>query len=147
MNTQSKTTTPVSIDKEQKIKHGDRVYHKLIKQFLTVVSDEKGPAYTGEEFKDDEISLSHALTELKNGNLSIDKEVLETGNWFENEWRKLEQKGYNPASVVELYRALEHCLDALESHKRQLLYNGIDPAFQSDFAIQHSKTALSSAKL
>ena len=45
--------------------------------------------------------------------VSIDKEVLETGNWFENEWRKLEQKGYNPASVEELYKALDRVVGFL----------------------------------
>lgn len=48
-----------------------RVYHKLLKQFLTVVADEKGPAYTGNEFADDEISLSFADMEAKRGNLSF----------------------------------------------------------------------------
>src|SRR5687768_920087 len=50
---------------------GMKVKHKAIEQELTVVADEKGPAYTGNEFKDDEISLSHAIQEYKAGNLSI----------------------------------------------------------------------------
>jgi len=54
------------------IKDGMRVRHSLIPGVtLTVVADEKGPAYTGKEFADDEISLSYAIQERKAGNLCI----------------------------------------------------------------------------
>lgn len=59
------------------IKAGMKVYHKTIRQFLLIVADENGPAYTGNEFADDEISLSHALTEFNNGNISFEQPTTE----------------------------------------------------------------------
>ena len=53
------------------LKPGMTVRHKYISNRLTVVEDEKGPAHTGNEFKDNEISFSHAEIELRNGNLEI----------------------------------------------------------------------------
>lgn len=72
------------------IKKGMIVKHKYIEQLLTVVADEKGPAYTGEEFKDDEIPLSYAIQEYKAGNLILPntdnreegKELFTPGEWI-----------------------------------------------------------------
>lgn len=61
-------TTP-----SMQLKDGDIVYHKLIKQDLIVRADEKGPAFTGKEYAENEISLSYALIELSNGYLSLNK--------------------------------------------------------------------------
>lgn len=70
---------------KQELKHGMKVKHKYIPHLLTVVADEKGPAYTGKEFEDNEISLSHAVDEYENGNLSIvgetQKELFTPGEW------------------------------------------------------------------
>jgi hypothetical protein len=53
------------------LKTGMRVKHRYIKGELIIAADEKGPAYTGNEFADNEISLSHAIIEYNTGNLSI----------------------------------------------------------------------------
>lgn len=51
------------------LKDGDTVYHLSLRQPLRVVADEKGPAFTGREYEDDEISLSYANAEMHRGNL------------------------------------------------------------------------------
>lgn len=70
---------------KQEIKIGMTVRHKYIPQLLTVAADEKGPAYTGNEFEENEISLSHAIREYENGDLSIvgetQKEMFTPGEW------------------------------------------------------------------
>lgn len=53
------------------IKIGMKVYHTLIQELLTIVDDKRGPAYTGENFKDDEISFTYATMEAANGHLYI----------------------------------------------------------------------------
>lgn len=68
--------------KDTPVKDGMKVYHNILKLELTVVADEKGPAYTGNEFKDNEISLSHAITEYNNGNLTpVKEEGYTKGEW------------------------------------------------------------------
>ncbi len=58
-----------------------KVYHRLLDEYLMVVDDEKGPAFTGTEFADDEIALSHALIEYKKGNLIIFEEAYSKEEW------------------------------------------------------------------
>ena len=53
------------------LKEGMKVKHIAIKQILIIVPDEEGPAFTGNEFEENEISLSHAISEFKDGNLTI----------------------------------------------------------------------------
>jgi hypothetical protein len=75
------------MNKHEKIKNGMLVKHKNIDQVLTVVSDEKGPAYTGNDFKDDEIALSYAIQEYNSGNLTIElhtEEGFTKGEWSIN---------------------------------------------------------------
>lgn len=69
----------MTTSKEVKIKAGMMVKHTVINEVLKVVADENGPAYTGNEFKDDEIALSYAIHEYNEGRLiPLDKEVLHT---------------------------------------------------------------------
>jgi hypothetical protein len=68
----------------------------------------------------------------------IDKEVLNSGNWFENEWRKLEQKGYNPAAMEEMYKALNNLVE---------IHCQLHPKARLTTEIRNAKTALLNSKL
>lgn len=74
--------------------------------------------------------------------VSIDKEVLDSGNWFENEWRKLERKGYNPASMEELYKALETARQYIVKYGKPPLQD-----IEAHESLQIILTALNNAKI
>jgi roadblock/LC7 domain-containing protein len=84
-------------------------------------------------------------TQDKTPPVSIDKEVLESGNWFENEWRKLEQKGYNPAAMADLY----NCLTALTNMCGIIPRDTFTEVGQKDFQaiLNASVSALNNSKL
>ncbi len=84
---------------KKEIKVGMRVRHSLIYEELIVAADENGPAYAGNEFKDNEISLSHAKQEFKAGNISIIEETDSLEGFSGGDW----EIGGNTNSMQGIY--------------------------------------------